>query len=109
MAFGNPDLAISKIDLRSSKLLIFDAVEAGKPPGSIIFSSISDTQYGFFVTHNLPLKVYPAVRQNVEHVSVLGVEPNDVGIGEELSDVVGPAADRVVEEVTTQLEEIRDD
>lgn len=90
------ELAISKLDLRSSRLLLFDAVEAGRPPGSIIFANIDETRYGFFVTHNIPLRLLPSVRENGKNVFVLGVQPRDLGIGEGPSEFIMPIAEEVV-------------
>jgi len=90
------ELAISKLDLRSSRLLVFDAVEAGKPPGSIIFANMDETKYGFFVTHNIPLRLLPSIRENGKNVFVLGVQPHDLGIGEGPSELMMPIAEEVV-------------
>ncbi len=97
---AHAELAISRLDLRSSRLLLFDAVEAGKPPGSIVFANLEETKHGFFATHNIPLRLLPSVRENGKNVFVLGVQPHDVGIGEGPSDRVKPAAERVVSVVS---------
>lgn len=98
-----PELILSRIDLQSSRLLIFDAVETGRSAGSIVLASIKDTEYGFFATHNLPLKLHPSVTENREKVSVLGVQPGDLGIGEGMNPIVQAAAENVVGEVAKQL------
>lgn len=103
LGIPNPDLAISRLDLKSSKLVIFDAVEAAKPAGSVVFTGLWNTDYGFFATHNLPLKLYPSVRKNSGNVSILGVQPDDLGVGEGLSATVASAADGIINEVVTQL------
>jgi len=96
----HPELAISRLDLASSRLLVFDAVEAARPPGSIIFANVEDTKYGFFVTHNIPLRLLPPVRENGSNVFVLGVQPHDVGIGERPSEPMLQVAERVVSVVS---------
>lgn len=92
----HPEVFISKLDLGSSRLLILDAVEAGRPPGSVIFANIEDTRYGFFATHNIPLRLLPSVRKNGKNVYVLGVQPRDLGVGEGLSELVEPVARELV-------------
>lgn len=98
-----PELALSRVDLRSSHLLIFDAMEAGARPGAIVLAGIGDTEYGFFATHNLPLKLHPSIVNRYERVSILGVQPGNLEVGEALSPVVKDAAERVVGEVERQL------
>lgn len=95
-AVDRPELAISRLDLGSRKLLVFDAVEASKPPGSIVFANIEETKYGFFATHNVPLRLLPSIRENGKNVFVLGVQPHDLGIGEGPSEFILPFAERVV-------------
>ncbi len=92
----HPEVRISKVDLTRSSLLLFDAVEAGLTPASIIFANLADTRFGFFATHNIPLRMLPSVRENPERVFVLGVQPQDLSVGEGLSDAVMPAAEEVV-------------
>jgi hydrogenase maturation protease len=87
---------LSKLDLGKTTLLFFDAVEANLPPGSIVFTNVQNEQYGFFATHGIPLKLHPAVRENCGNVFMLGVQPNDLGVGEKLSEPVLTAADEVV-------------
>ncbi|HUI01031.1 MAG TPA: hydrogenase maturation protease [Nitrososphaerales archaeon] len=94
------ELAISRLDLQSSRLLLFDAIEAGKPPGSVVFANLDDTKYGFFVTHNIPLRLLPSVRENGKNVFVLGVQPHDVGIGEGPSEPMVQVAEKIVSVVS---------
>jgi hydrogenase maturation protease len=102
-AASYPELALARINLQSSRTLIFDAVETGKPAGSVVFAGIGETKYGFFATHNLPLKLHPLVRENAENVFILGVQPEDLEVGEGLSDTVRSAAGAVVDAIASQL------
>jgi len=99
----HPELALSRIDLERSRVLVFDAVETGMSAGSILLANIGDTRYGFFATHNLPLKLLPSVAGNLEKISILGVQPDDLGVGESISPAVRAAAEDVVKEVESQL------
>lgn len=92
----HPEVAISKLDLSSCRLLVLDAVDAGKPPGSVVFANIEDTRYGFFATHNIPLRLLPSVRGHGKNVYVLGVQPHDLGIGEGPSRMIEPIAEQLV-------------
>lgn len=91
------ELALSRLDLSAERLLIFDAVEAGEPPGSVVFASAADSRYGFFATHNVPLRIQPSLAWNLGRVYVLGVQPEDVEVGEGLSPTVKAAADGAVD------------
>jgi len=99
-----PELALSRLNLRESRLVVLDAVEMARPAGSIICARIDETKYGFFATHNLPLKLHPAVAENRGNVFVLGVQPEDLGVGANLSATVRCAADLVITDVASQLE-----
>jgi hydrogenase 3 maturation protease len=97
---NHAELGLSRLDIRSSRLLLFDAVEAGRPPGSIVFANMLETKYGFFATHNIPLRMLPSVMDNGENVFVLGVQPHDLGIGEGPSEFLRPIAEEVVSVVS---------
>lgn len=95
----HPELAISRMNLAAQRLIVLDAVEAGLPAGSVVFASLSDSKYGFFATHNIPLRMHPSVVGRESNVYVLGVQPDDVGVGEGLSPVVQGAAEEVLARV----------
>jgi hydrogenase 3 maturation protease len=102
-AEARPELALSKLDLRASKLLILDAAEMARPAGTVALVGLNDTRYGFFATHNLPLRLHPDLKKNGESVFLLGVQPDDLSIGEGLSDSVRSAADGVVDYLAPRL------
>ncbi len=95
----HPELEISKLDLSTGRLVVLDAVDAEVQPGSVIMASLADSRFGFFATHNLPLRMIPSVVLNRSNVFVLGVQPGDLGVGEGLSGPVASAAEEVVGEV----------
>lgn len=97
---------ISRIDISRSGLVIFDAVQSGRAPGSIICASLADSRYGFFATHNIPLKLIPSVASNPDAVRVVGVQPEVMDVGERLSDVVKSSAEEVVEYAAKLLEAV---
>ncbi len=101
----NPELLFSRLDPRDGDLLIFDAVECNQRPGTIVFAGLDDTKYGFFVTHNVPLRLIPQLRSIRSAVYILGIQPETLEIGEELSRTVKASADSVVETIAGASEE----
>jgi hydrogenase 3 maturation protease len=91
-----PERLLSGVAAKGGRLMIFDAVEANRQPGAIVCASLADTKFGFFATHNVPLRLIPEVAGNLERSFVVGVQPEWLDVGEELSAVVTEAKSRVV-------------
>jgi hydrogenase maturation protease len=98
-----PELLISRIARSGERILIVDAVEANKEPGAIVCSRLRDAKFGFFATHNLPLKILPEVAENLDESYVLGVQPESVEVGEGLSEKVRATSDRLVAAITAMI------
>lgn len=98
-----PERLISRVDCRKERLLIFDAVEASRGPGEVVLESLGDSEFGYFATHNVPIRVIPDVAVNPSNVYVNGVEPGNLEVGEGLSDAVRSAADSISEIVESAL------
>lgn len=98
-----PDRIFSHIDCRKERLLIFDAVESGGMPSQIILANLGDSKFGYFATHNIPLRVIPEVAANPSNVYVSGIEPAVLEVGEGLSDTVRSSADDVASVVESAL------
>ena len=96
----NPERVMSRVASKGDSLIVLDAVEANKKPGSIVCASLDDTKFGFFATHNIPLKLVPGVAGNLSRMHVIGIQPESVEIGEGLSDAVRMASDRLVVTIT---------
>ena len=92
----NPERVISKVASRGERLVLFDAVEAGKKPGSIVCACLGETKFGFFATHNIPLRLIPEVKDNLESIYVVGIQPESVDVGEGLSEPVRRASEDLV-------------
>lgn len=109
LAVHSPEAAFSMIgkETRSGikSIIIFDAIESNSPPGTIVFANITETKYGFFATHNIPLRLVPAISSNAEHVYVLGIQTENSEIGESISKSVRESADRVVDKIGKLIEE----
>ncbi len=91
-----PEAVLSRVALRHERLLIIDAVEAGRRPGTVVCVPLERTKFGFFATHDLPLKLIPGMSENFRRTYVLGVQPGSVGVGEGLSPTVAASRDRLV-------------
>lgn len=91
---------ISAIDYEKDKALIVDAVEFNSRPGSIVFTTLSDSRYGFFATHNIPLKSIPSVSSHLDRIFVLGIQPLNIQVGERLSRPVQESMEQTVEELS---------
>jgi hydrogenase 3 maturation protease len=78
-------------------IILFDAIEANSPPGTIIFANVQESKYGFFATHNLPLKLISDFANNNSNTFVLGIQPANIEVGENLTEPVLISANRVVE------------
>lgn len=99
----SPERELSKIDLSSSRLVIFDAVESSNEPGSIICTTLSDTKYGFFATHNIPLRLIPSLSTDPASVLMVGIQPSGMEVGDDLSTTVGASVDEVVRATASLL------
>ena len=100
---GFPDVLLSRLP-PDEGLVIFDAVEAGLGPGSIVCATIRDTRFGFFATHNVPLRLIPGISERMDGVLMVGIEPESLDVGEGLSRNVRASADKVVTEILALVE-----
>ena len=91
-----PERVFSKVDCKSERVLIFDAVETGGKPGSVVLARLDDSRFGYFATHNVPTRLVPGVAANPSNVYVGGVQPESLEIGEELSDSVRASARGII-------------
>ena len=85
--------------------MVIDAVEAQKKPGTIVCARLSETKFGFFATHNVPLRLVPGVAENAADTYVVGIQPDSVGVGEGLSDVVKGSSMKLVAMIASLVEE----
>jgi len=96
---------ISDFATRRERVVVVDAVEAQKAPGTIVCARLSETKFGFFATHNIPLRLVPGVAENAADTYVIGIQPQSVGVGEGLSEVVRESSAKLVAMVARLLEE----
>ena len=99
-----PEMLLSKLAGSATRIIIFDAVDASADPGKIVCAKLSDTKYGFFATHNIPLRIVPGLSERLNDVLVVGVQPESLEVREGLSDAVRKSAGLVVDAVTRAVE-----
>jgi len=92
--------SLSKI--KYSNIIIFDSVECNLEAGSIVFINLKDSNYGFFSTHNIPLKIVSLIYSSND-IFVLGVQPEVLDIGEYLSPKVKASAERIVKLISSYI------
>jgi hydrogenase maturation protease len=102
---SNPERLISDLASKGERIVIIDAVEAQKKPGTIVCARLSETKFGFFATHNVPLRLVPGVAENAADTYVVGIQPESVGIGEGLSDLVKKSSMKLVAMIASLVEE----
>jgi hydrogenase 3 maturation protease len=95
-----PERVLSRISSEAGSIVIFDAVEASKEPGEVVFCKLADTKYGFFGTHNVPLKLIPGLSARDDDVYLVGVQPASLDVGEGLTDKVHRSVREVIGAVT---------
>jgi hydrogenase maturation protease len=91
-----PERLLSKLASGKGRIVVFDAVEASAEPGAVVFRSMADTKYGFFGTHNIPLKLVPGLEGRLCDVFLVGVQPASVEVGSGLSDAVRGSVREIV-------------
>jgi hydrogenase 3 maturation protease len=109
---SSPERALSKIvegqhqqrQRNPEATIIFDALESNSRPGTIIFANVRETRYGFFATHDIPLRLLSTVVTNSSKIFILGVQPANMDIGEKLSDVVLVSANLIIAEIGKLIE-----
>jgi hydrogenase maturation protease len=98
-----PERLLSRIDCGKERVLIFDAVASGRQPGQVILATLDDSKFGYFATHNVPIKMIPGVAENPANVYVAGIEPESLEVGEGLTRTVSASARKVSAVVESAL------
>jgi len=100
-----PERLLTKLASKGGRIIVFDAVEASGIPGEVVFRSMADTKYGFFGTHNIPLRLVPGLTARLGDVFLVGVQPASLEVGfgltsdveESVREIVGVVAEGVAE------------
>ena len=100
-----PERLLSMLATKKGRIVIFDAVEASLEAGTVVFRPMADTKYGFFGTHNIPLKLIPGLAERLGDVFLVGIQPSSLEFGQGLSDRVRESVGRIVGVVREGVEE----
>jgi len=100
-----PERLLSKLASAGGRIVVFDAVEASARPGEVVFRSMADTKYGFFGTHNIPLKLVPGIEEHLGDVLLVGVQPACLDVGCGLSEAVRESVKEIVSVVAEGVAE----
>lgn len=98
-----PERALSRVDCKKERVLIFDAVGTGMRPGGVILARLCDSKFGYFSTHNVPLRLIPELAENPSNVYLSGIEPGNLDLGEGLTEAVRRSADMIVDAAVSAL------
>lgn len=103
-AEDNVESVITKATQTGPKHVIFvDSCEMNSQPGTIQLISVSETDYPFFTTHGIPLKLLSERLLPESEAWVLGIQPKQVEFSEKMSPEVGEAGVLISEFVLTRL------
>ena len=92
-----PERLLSRLASTAQRVILFDAVEADRPPGAIVCRKLRESRYGFFATHNVPLKLVPGLAARLDDFYVVGVQPESLEVKEGISDAARAAVGTIVE------------
>jgi len=99
-----PERLIERLSSGKRRIVLFDAIEAGRPPGTILCARLEDTKFGYFATHNIPLRILPSFRNVDGNVRVIGVQPAEVDVGVGLSCEVSASCEKIIAAVVSMVE-----
>jgi hydrogenase maturation protease len=97
-----PERVLSRIP-REDGVVVIDAVQANVGPGGIVCATLDDTRYGFFATHNVPLRLIPGLTERQDTAYVIGIEPESLEVGEGLTLKVRRSVDALAAEIARQV------
>ena len=91
-----PERLLSKLASGEGRIVVFDAVEASAKPGEVVFRPMADTKYGFFGTHNIPLRLVPGLGERLGDFFLVGIQPASLEVGLGLSERVRESVNEIV-------------
>jgi len=95
---------ITKAIQTSPKHVVFvDSCEMNSQPGMIQLISVSETDYPFFTTHGIPLKLLSERLLPESEAWVLAIQPKQVEFSEKMSPEVGEAGALILQFILKRL------
>ena len=95
---------ISKIAESNPKhLILLDACEMNAASGAVALMPLAETNYPFFTTHGIPLKLLASRLLPSVETSILAIQPDRMGLNESLSPAVLAAANSISNLVAATL------
>jgi hydrogenase 3 maturation protease len=91
--------------MRPSHILMVDAAELGKPPGSAALVDPNNIRESGFSTHSFSLGTIARYFNEISGAKIifLGIQPKMVAFSEGLGPEIKQAADRLVDEISSVL------
>jgi hydrogenase 3 maturation protease len=80
-------------------VIFIDSAVMGCPPGTVKLVPLDETQYPYFSTHNLPLRLLNTVMGDVEDSLLIGIEPKTTEFCERMSEEVKIACTQVAQTI----------
>jgi hydrogenase 3 maturation protease len=100
------EMVVSRIAKFSPKHILFiDACEMNARPGHIALISVADTNYPFFTTHGIPLKLLASQFLSDSEARVLAIQPEHMEVGDHLSPRINDRALYISGLIATTLKE----
>lgn len=101
-----PERLLSRLASDGERIVVFDAVEAGREPGEIVCCSLAETKFGFFATHNVPFRLIPGLAARENDVFIVGIQPESLEVGEGITDRVEASCQKIVN-LVSEIVEVR--
>ncbi|MEW6525399.1 MAG: hydrogenase 3 maturation endopeptidase HyCI [Spirochaetota bacterium] len=91
---------------KPEKIIIVDSCNMALTPGSIRTIPIDKIHSGIVTTHNMPLSaVIQHLLEITANIMFIGIQPENIEIGDTISDVVNAAIEQVVTMISNENED----
>jgi hydrogenase 3 maturation protease len=100
------EMVVSRISKFNPKHVVFvDACEMNARPGDVALIPVAETDYPFFTTHGIPLKLLASQLLSKSEAWVLAIQPEHMEVGDHLSPRVNESAAYVSSFIAATLKE----
>jgi hydrogenase maturation protease len=103
-ASSSPERLLTRLASEGEQVIVFDAVEARREAGAIVCARLGDTKFGYFATHNVPLRLVPGVSEESGRIFLVGIQPGSLEVGEGLSEPVMAALEELSAAIVSIVE-----